>query len=233
MPECGNQRLYVDDGFRHTPMDFTVFAVCKRHPRLDRLDRGLCFISGASTWSALTPGTSGQFLQTNGAGSTPQWATAPGSVSSVNGLTGAVSLAAGAGITVTPSSPNILVAVKDGYTSNTTCTITDQSGEILSITTNYCTVSVTNNIVTVMAQITYPTTATGAYATISLPVAVPNRSNFCGTFSWNGTSLATGGIPCAIKNTSTASFFTSAGTQQTNAGVSGAVYSFTISYPAS
>jgi hypothetical protein len=155
-----------------------------------------------------------------------------GSVGSVNGLTGAVSVTGGAGITVTPSAPNIAVAIKDGYVSSTTCTITDQSGASLSITTNYCTVSVTNNTVTVLAQITYPTTGTGAYATISLPVAVPNRSTFCGSFSWNGTSLATGGIPCAIKNTSTAQLFTSSGTAQTNAGVSGGVYSFTLSYPA-
>ena len=156
-----------------------------------------------------------------------------GSVGSVNGLTGAVSVTAGAGITVTPSSPNIAVAVKDGYTSNTTCTITDQSGAGLSITTNYCTVSVTNNIITVIAQITYPTNSSGVNTSISLPVAVPNRSTFCGSFSWNGTSLATGGIPCAIKNTSTATFFTNAGVAQTNSIASGVAYSFNISYPAS
>ena len=38
---------------------------------------------GVSTWAALAPGTSGQVLQTQGAGSTPQWANA-GSVSSVS-----------------------------------------------------------------------------------------------------------------------------------------------------
>lgn len=49
--------------------------------------QGSLLTRGVSTWSALTPGSSGQFLQTNGAGSTPAWASA---VSSFNSLTGAV-----------------------------------------------------------------------------------------------------------------------------------------------
>jgi hypothetical protein len=49
---------------------------------------GSILYRGASVWSALTPGTNGQFLQTTGAGSTPQWATAP--VTSFNSRTGAV-----------------------------------------------------------------------------------------------------------------------------------------------
>ncbi len=39
--------------------------------------QGSVLYRGASVWSALTPGTNGQFLQTRGAGSTPQWATPP------------------------------------------------------------------------------------------------------------------------------------------------------------
>jgi microcystin-dependent protein len=37
--------------------------------------RGSIVYRGASTWSVLTPGTSGQKLQTNGAGADPSWAT--------------------------------------------------------------------------------------------------------------------------------------------------------------
>jgi hypothetical protein len=39
--------------------------------------QGSVLYRGASVWTALTPGTNGQFLQTTGAGSTPQWATVP------------------------------------------------------------------------------------------------------------------------------------------------------------
>jgi hypothetical protein len=54
---------------------------------------------GASTWSVLGPGTNGQVLQTQGAGSTPQWANA-GSVS------------------------NVTVSAGNGMSTSGTCTIT-------------------------------------------------------------------------------------------------------------
>jgi hypothetical protein len=54
--------------------------------------QGQILYRGASVWSALSPGTSGQFLQTTGAGSTPQWASGnSGTVTSVTcgaGLSG-------------------------------------------------------------------------------------------------------------------------------------------------
>ena len=40
--------------------------------------RGSVLYRGASTWLALTPGTAGQFLQTNGANMDPSWAAAAG-----------------------------------------------------------------------------------------------------------------------------------------------------------
>lgn len=46
--------------------------------------RGSVLYRGASGWAALTPGTSGQVLQTNGAGADPSWASASGAVSSVS-----------------------------------------------------------------------------------------------------------------------------------------------------
>lgn len=41
--------------------------------------RGSVLYRGASGWAALTPGTSGQFLKTNGAGADPTWAAGGGS----------------------------------------------------------------------------------------------------------------------------------------------------------
>jgi hypothetical protein len=40
--------------------------------------QGAVLYRGASTWAALAPGTSGQFLQTNGAAANPSWASASG-----------------------------------------------------------------------------------------------------------------------------------------------------------
>ena len=54
--------------------------------------QGSLLYRGGSVWSALTPGTNGQFLQTTGAGSTPQWASA---VSTIAGNTGAFTLTKG------------------------------------------------------------------------------------------------------------------------------------------
>lgn len=51
---------------------------------------GSVLYRGASTWGALVPGTSGEFLQTRGAGSTPQWATAVSSISGGGGLVGGI-----------------------------------------------------------------------------------------------------------------------------------------------
>lgn len=49
--------------------------------------QGQVLYRGASNWAALSAGTNGQFLQTTGAGSSPQWATM-----SINGVAGAVTL---------------------------------------------------------------------------------------------------------------------------------------------
>lgn len=45
---------------------------------------------GASNWLVLSPGTNGQYLQTTGGGSTPQWANAPTVVTALNGQTGSL-----------------------------------------------------------------------------------------------------------------------------------------------
>jgi hypothetical protein len=52
---------------------------------------GDILIRGASTWAALAPGTSGQFLKTGGTGAIPSWATPPGGGSgSPGGSTGQI-----------------------------------------------------------------------------------------------------------------------------------------------
>jgi hypothetical protein len=53
--------------------------------------QGQILFRGASGWSVLSAGTSGQLLQTNGAGSDPSWATVSGGggISSLNSQTGA------------------------------------------------------------------------------------------------------------------------------------------------
>ena len=188
-----------------------------------------------TNWVTLPGNNSGsQYLNENASG-VPSWAaSSTAGVSSLNALTGAVTVTAGAGITVTTSS-NIAVAVKDGYTSNTTCTITDQSGASLSITTNYCTYSTTNNTVTVIASISYPSTASGANALISLPVAVPNHGTFCSGVPFNvgGGVLALGAATCAITNTSTAGFYSLAnGNRTANSTLSAGTFTFSLTYPA-
>src|SRR6478609_3037554 len=54
--------------------------------------RGEVLFRSASAWTVLAPGTSGQFLQTLGAGGNPQWVTG---VTSVASRTGAVTLSTG------------------------------------------------------------------------------------------------------------------------------------------
>jgi hypothetical protein len=56
------------------PLDEAVSA------QLDDISstRGSVLYRGASAWQALAPGTSGQFLRTNGAGADPSWAAASG-----------------------------------------------------------------------------------------------------------------------------------------------------------
>jgi hypothetical protein len=56
--------------------------------------QGSVLYRGASVWTALTPGTNGQFLQTQGAGSTPQWASVLGSngIVPTSGGTGTLSM---------------------------------------------------------------------------------------------------------------------------------------------
>ena len=86
---------------------------------------------GASAWLALAPGTSGQVLQTQGAGATPQWANA-GSVSSVatgQGLSGGTITTSGTLTTAAGVDTNTLNAKTANYTiASTDCGSTVQAG---------------------------------------------------------------------------------------------------------
>lgn len=83
--------------------------------------QGMLLYRGASAWSALSPGSSGQVLQTLGAGANPLWA-AGGGVGTVTlvatgtGLTGGPVTSSG---TISLSTP---VSVANGGTSTTTLT---------------------------------------------------------------------------------------------------------------
>jgi hypothetical protein len=69
---------------------------------------GSVLYRGASTWLALTPGTNGQFLQTNGAGSTPQWAspiTAGNNITYAGGVVSAASYSPGGRLTLASHTP--------------------------------------------------------------------------------------------------------------------------------
>jgi hypothetical protein len=85
---------------------------------------------GASIWGALTPGTSGQFLQTKGAGATAQWTSITSNLSAGTGIsitgtttaTIAVSSTTGTGNVVFSASPTIT-----GSGSITAATVTGSS----------------------------------------------------------------------------------------------------------
>lgn len=71
--------------FRHTNQQRVIgrisgFGACEEVQATQILDwigstRGQILYRDASNWAVLSPGTSGQFLQTQGAGANPQWAT--------------------------------------------------------------------------------------------------------------------------------------------------------------
>jgi hypothetical protein len=125
--------------------------------------RGTILYRGASGWAALTPGTSGQFLQTGGAGADPSWATAAGS----------------GNVTIAPTSGN--TANNGACMQNTTTQIKDcgyvpaQAGTSHIYSTSQSVTaaqfaSYDNFIITATSTLTYPATSTlsangGSYIT--------------------------------------------------------------------
>ena len=151
---------------------------------------------GASVWTALAPGTNGQFLQTTGAGSTPQWASA---VASLNGQTGVQTFG------MQPQGRLTL-------TTGTPVTTTDVTGA----TTVYYTPFIGTQVPiydgsTYMVPTTFAELSQATTDTTKSPAAVANNSVY-DVFAWNdsGTIRATRG-PAWTSDTSRG---TGAGTSQ-------------------
>jgi hypothetical protein len=80
--------------------------------------QGSILYRGASSWTALAPGTSGQFLQTNGASANPAWA-------SVGGIPSFTQTEFVSGLIPVPTNQayNIIINIPYGATITTTTTI--------------------------------------------------------------------------------------------------------------
>lgn len=101
--------------------------------------QGSLLTRGASIWFALTPGTAGFPLLSNGPGTTPSY-----------GQLASTSLS--------------------DTVSTTNCTVTDQSGASLSILSSDCKYYKLGKVVIFVFNITYPSTANGSNALVSIPV---------------------------------------------------------------
>jgi hypothetical protein len=120
-------------------------------------------------------------------------------------------------------------------TAPTAYSPTDQSGASLGFTGISVKYAKLGSLVFVYGTLTYPSTASAANATISLPVAVPNQNyaQVPGMLRYSGTSVGTVG-PVAVANTSTAVFVVEAGNAVvTNSQLSGKTIWFLLTYPAS
>ena len=76
----------------------------------------MCSIVAQSNWSVLAPGSSGQFLQTQGASANPQWASASGSGTVNSGTAGYVAYYAGTGTAVSGETLTALIDAAIGKT---------------------------------------------------------------------------------------------------------------------
>ena len=124
---------------------------------------------------------------------------------------------------------NLFGAVGAGVSSNP-FSPGDQSGFslVLDAAVQYTT---NGNLVSVYGTITYPVTASGAGALISLPIAVPNET-YAGVV---GTAIVGGVTGFAIATqpgTSTAKILNASGAM-TNANLSAATIQFFLTYPMS
>lgn len=114
----------------------------------------------------------------------------------------------------------------------TSWTPTDQSGASLtftSVSAQYC---VYGNLVFAYGTLTYPTTASTANATISLPVAVPNQS-YAVVVGIAGGSINTVAFIRTVQNTSTANIVGTAQVVAENVTLSTLTLHFFLVYPAS
>jgi hypothetical protein len=144
------------------------------------------------------------------------------SVVTANGFQGSV-----ANPTTTPA-----ITLNAG-TPPTSWTPTDQSGASLSFTAVSAQYTQIGNMVFAYGTLTYPTTADGSAAKISLPVAVPNQAYAAvdGAPVFDGTNNV---VLKTVINTQTAAFFVSGtGAAVLNSSLSTKVLNFMLVYPAS
>jgi hypothetical protein len=113
-------------------------------------------------------------------------------------------------------------------------TPTDQSGAGLSFTGISVQYSLGGNLVRLYGTLSYPATANGADAAISLPVAVPNQNYAQAPGAVMTTAGGVALVLVPVKNTATAAMRNAGnGNAVANASLSGAAISFSLAYPAS
>lgn len=120
-----------------------------------------------------------------------------------------------------------------GSVAPTSWTPTDQSGATLTFTAVSAFYQQIGSIVTAWGTLTYPSTANGSNAVISLPVAVPNQNYAVLKGPPIDSPTITNIILETVKNTSTASILAvNTNVALVNSTLSLAVVNFIISYPA-
>ena len=159
---------------------------------------------GASSWARLAAGTSGQVLQTNGAGAAPTWVTP-----SATAITGVVAVAnGGTGVTSSTGTGSVVLSGSPAFTGTpslptgaTAVTQAVDTGGNLIATTGYvvgqgylksATASSTY-LTSATASSTYLTSATAAstYAPLASPALTGNPTAPTPTAGDNDTSIAT------------------------------------------
>ncbi len=186
------------------------------------------FGTGVATALGINVGTAGAVVTNGGALGTPSGGTLTNAtglpVGGITGLGTGVATALAAATNATGGAALTTVAP-------TTWTPTDQSGASLSFTSVSAQYVQIGNLVFAYGTLTYPSTADGTAAKISLPVAVPNQA-YATVTSTAGIVTISGDFLKTVINSSTATFQTAAGATL-NSTLSLKVVTFMLIYPAS
>lgn len=118
------------------------------------------------------------------------------------------------------------------FIAPTAWTPTDGSGASLTFTSVSAEYAVVGNIVLASAQLTYPTTASGASAIISgLPYAIPNHGYATSPDLLYVVGAAAATIVTVINSSTAAIFSLTTGSAVTNATLSAKTVAFQLAYP--
>lgn len=158
--------------------------------------QGQILYRGASGWSVLAPGTSGQLLQTNGTGADPSWVTASGTggITSLNSQTGASqTFSNDTNVTITSAS-NVHTLGWSGTLSNArggTGTGTYTTGDILyasaTNTLSKLPIGSTGQVLTVSGGVPAWTAVSGTGTVTSVGLSLPS------IFTVSGSPVTTSG----------------------------------------